>query len=315
MTVLRASDPPRAPLVRSTTTAAPVPAAIVPREHLDFKLGSDIPRHWFGGDPFKTRFFDAMSTLFPEGERFFITCVRDFRDQVTDPEQLQVIKDFTRQEAQHSMVHTAFNKRLAEQGIKVGKILENQRHFLFDVTRTRLSRRHTLALTAASEHLTAIMAQGWFERRDLFADADPRVRAMYVWHAVEEVEHKGVAYDVMQQLAHVGYVQRVVALLQVSINFPTFVFQIVNHMLKVDGFSGWQRAKLWAKGLWWLYGPGGMMIDIVRPYLSWYKPGFHPWESGMLPSYPIWADTLKRTGDVIAASDALQSPPPPTHQA
>ena len=303
MTALRASDTPQ-------DTAAPHAVTIVPREHLDFGLASgDIPRHWFGGDAFKTRFFDAMSTLFPEGERFFITCVRDFREQVTDGPMRQAIKDFTRQEAQHGMVHTAFNHRLAAQGIKVDRILDNQRRFLFDVARTRLSRSQTLALTAASEHLTAIMAQCWFERRDLFIDADPRVRAMYVWHAVEEVEHKGVAYDVMQQVAKVGYLGRVLALLQVSINFPLFVFQIMNHMFRVDGFSRWQRARLWARGLWWLYGPGGMMADVVRPYLAWFKPGFHPWDSGALRSYAVWAETLKRTGDVVAASDALTPPP------
>ncbi|CAH0356324.1 metal-dependent hydrolase [Aquabacterium sp. CECT 9606] len=301
MTVLRTTDAPDCP----APPAAAVP--IVPREHLDFGLDGDIPRHWFGGDPFKTRFFDAMSTLFPEGERFFIACVRDFRDQVTDPEHLQSIKDFTRQEAQHGMVHSAFNRRLADQGIKVDRILANQRRFLFDVTRQSLSRQQTLAITAASEHITAIMAQGWFERRDLFRGADPRVRAMYVWHAVEEIEHKGVAYDVMQQVAHVGYLGRVLALLQVSINFPLFIFQILGHMLKVDGFSRAQRLKLWAKGLWWLYGPGGMVSDIMRPYLAWYKPGFHPWDSGMPPSYKVWAEALQRTGNVIAASDALQS--------
>ena len=62
--------------------------AIVPREKLDFDLDGDIPKYWFGGDAFKTRFFDAMSTIFPEGERYFISCVRDFRDQVNDPQLL-----------------------------------------------------------------------------------------------------------------------------------------------------------------------------------------------------------------------------------
>ncbi|HIV69686.1 MAG TPA: metal-dependent hydrolase, partial [Candidatus Aquabacterium excrementipullorum] len=80
-------------------------AAIVPRENLDFGLDGDIPKYWMGGDPFKTRFFDAMSTLFPQGEKFFITSVREYRDKITDPKLLQEVKDFTRQEAQHSMVH------------------------------------------------------------------------------------------------------------------------------------------------------------------------------------------------------------------
>jgi len=87
-------------------------APIVPREHLDFGLDGDIPKYWMGNDPFKTRFFDAMSTLFPMGEKFFITSVREFRDQVTSPQLQQEVKDFTRQEAQHSLVHRQYNERL-----------------------------------------------------------------------------------------------------------------------------------------------------------------------------------------------------------
>ena len=72
---------------------------IVPREQLDFGLQGDIPRYWFGGDAFKTRFFDALSVIFPPGERFFMTCVRDFRDRVHDPKLLADIQGFNRQEA------------------------------------------------------------------------------------------------------------------------------------------------------------------------------------------------------------------------
>lgn len=69
---------------------------ITPRVDLDFGLDGDIPRYWFDGDVFKTRLFDAMSTLFPEGEKFFIQCVRDFRDRIEDPELLQQTRDFMR---------------------------------------------------------------------------------------------------------------------------------------------------------------------------------------------------------------------------
>jgi predicted metal-dependent hydrolase len=87
---------------------------IVPREKLDFDLEGDIPKYWFGGDAFKTRFFDAMSTIFPEGERYFISCVRDYRDQVSDPKLLAEIKDFMRQEGQHGIVHMTYNQRLKD---------------------------------------------------------------------------------------------------------------------------------------------------------------------------------------------------------
>lgn len=278
---------------------------ITVREGLDFGLDGDIPRHWFGGDPFKSRFFDAMSVLFPEGERFFIACVRDYKDEVRTPAHRQAMLDFARQEAQHTKVHNAFNRHLAAQGVKVDKILANQRHHLFEIARQRLSKPHTLAMTAAAEHLTALMAHGFFENREEFAVADPRVRAMYVWHAIEEVEHKGVAFDVMQQLAGVGYWLRAWALVAVSIQFPLFVFQILNHMLKVDGYTRAQRWGIWLKGLWWLYKPGGMMGPLLKPYLAWYKPGFHPWDSHAPHDFQTWLQAMAKHGDPVLASNAV----------
>ena len=185
------------------------PPPIVPREKLDFGLDGDIPKFWLDNDPFKTRFFDAMSTLFPVGEKFFITCVRDFKDRITDPKVLQDIKDFTRQEAQHSMLHTQYNNRLKEQGVAVDAILEGQEKRLFGIIRKVFSREFTLGITSASEHITAIMADCFVERPEIFANADERIRALYVWHAMEEMEHKGVAYDVMQDIAQVGYRTRI----------------------------------------------------------------------------------------------------------
>ena len=71
----------------------------VVRTQLDFKL-DEIPRYWFGGDPFMTRMFDALSLTFPDGERYFIQSVRLFRDQIQDPELQQRVADFIRQEAE-----------------------------------------------------------------------------------------------------------------------------------------------------------------------------------------------------------------------
>ncbi len=285
-------------------SAPPSAPALQLRQGLAFGLDQDIPRHWFGGDAFKSRFFDAMSTLFPEGERFFIACIRDF--QPADPEAQAASLAFARQEVEHSRVHQAFNARLAAQGVKVDKILRTQHHHLFDTARTHLSRAHTLALTAACEHLTALMAQGFTDRPAHFAQADPRVRAMYVWHAIEEVEHKAVAFDLMQQTARVGWALRCWALIEVSLQFPLFTFQIVNHMLKVDGYSRGQRLRLWARGLWWLYGPGGLMGPLLKPWLAWFKPGFHPLDSRLPACFDRWMVAFEQhQHDPVAASNAL----------
>ncbi len=280
---------------------------IVPREKLDFGLDGDIPKYWFGGDAFKTRFFDAMSTLFPEGERFFISCVRDFRDQVTDPVLMQEIKDFIRQEGQHGIVHTQFNDRLKAQGIDVDMLERIEKQLLFNIVRKYVPKKHTLATTAAAEHMTAIMAHSFFERKEVLESADPRMRAMYAWHAMEEIEHKAVAFDVMQKIAKVWYPRRVLAMMEVTLGFTIHALLITHYMLKVDGFSRWERTKMWATGLWWLYKPGGLFLSIFGHYIQYYKPGFHPWQTGQMHSYQLWLDTLNRTGDPILAGEALHA--------
>jgi predicted metal-dependent hydrolase len=283
------------------------PHTITPRSQLDFGLDGDIPTYWFAGDPFKTRFFDAMSVIFPEGERFFIACVRDFRDQVQDPQLQADIKDFIRQEAQHGLVHDQYNRRLKAQGIDVDRLEAITHHILFKLVRRHLPARQTLAETAAAEHLTAIMAHGFFERKSILDQADPRVRAMYAWHAMEEIEHKAVAFDVMQKVARVGYLRRAWAMLVVTLSFNLHVLLNTRYMLKVDGFTGWQRLKLWAKGLGWLYGPGGLYMGLARHYLGYFRPGFHPWQTGQMRSYSLWLDTLNRTGDPVLAGEALHA--------
>ena len=285
------------------TTTKP---AIVPRQDLDFGLDGDIPRYWFAGDPFKTRLFDAFSVLFPEGERFFINCVRDYRDRVTDPTQQQQVKDFIRQEGQHGMVHDAFNRRLAAQGIRVARI-ESTLHRLMEDERRYFPKRFTLACTAAAEHMTAVTTHGFSVNGQQFLDADRRVNAMYLWHGMEEIEHKAVAFDVLQQVAHGGYVLRVLAMLYISLTFPLTVFAIMAHMFRVDGFSLWQRLVLWSRGLRWMYGRNGLYAGVAGHYWAWYRPGFHPWKHGAMRTYDIWLTAFQRNGDPLAAADAVRA--------
>ena len=282
-------------------------ATIVPREQLDFGLDGDIPKYWMDNDPFKTRFFDAMSTLFPQGEKFFITSVREYRDQITDPQLQQEVKDFTRQEAQHSQVHRQYNERLKKQGIEIDAIeAQLQQRFFVDAPKVTTARQR-LGITAALEHLTSMMCTTFFERRELLDTSDARVRAMYAWHAIEEVEHKAVAFDVLTKVAKAGYWSRVMPMVTVTFGFPLTVAGIMNHMFKVDGFSAWQRTKLWTRGLWWFYKPGGLFIPTLGYYLAYYKPGFHPWKLPEMPSYGTWLATFQRTGDAIAAGNALHA--------
>lgn len=281
--------------------------AIVPRQDLDFGLDGDIPRFWFAGDPFKTRLFDAFSVLFPEGERFFIDCVRDYRERVADPVLQEQVKAFTRQEGQHGRIHDFFNQRLRRQGVEVGRI-EAILHRLFEWERSVFPKRLTLGFTAAAEHMTAVMAHGFSHNAELFLDADPRLNALYMWHGMEEIEHKAVAYDVLQQVAGGGYLTRLLAMLYITLVFPLTVFAIMGHMFRVDGFGLWRRLGLWLRGLRWMYGRNGLYSGVSGHYFAWYRPGFHPWKAGAMENYNTWLEAFQRSGDPLAAFEAVAAP-------
>lgn len=236
----------------------------------------EVPRFWFGGDPFRTRFFDAMSTFFPEGEKYFIESVRAYRDEITDPVLAREVADFTYQEAQHSLAHRRFNERLKAQGIAVDRYEHVMREWMGFETR-RLPRLWNIANTAAAEHLTATFARLWAQA-DLHRDADPRMRALYQWHATEEIEHQAVAFDVLEKVAGGGYLMRVLPLLYETAAFPLSVLVTVEDMLRADGFSRRERLRLWRDGLRWLLGREGVLRAVLPAYLAYYRPGFHPWQ-------------------------------------
>lgn len=277
---------------------------IVPRSDLDFDLDKDISKYWLAGDPFKTRVFDGVQMSFPDGERYFISSVRAFKHLIKDPELLQQVKDFTWQEGQHGKVHAEFNERLSEQGVPVKKMLDVVKGIL-DGRLERFSPEYNIAMTSALEHFTAMMAEMFFARKEVMEGADPRVRAMLAWHAVEEMEHKAVAFDVMKKVAKVGYFKRNAAMCHAIFVFNLHTFLCTWTILKHDGFSTKERIKMFAAGANWIYGPKGLYTRLIPGLLSYFKPGFHPWQTKTVHSYPVWLKTFNQTGSALEAGQAM----------
>jgi predicted metal-dependent hydrolase len=134
--------------------------------------------------------------VFPDGEDFFVRSVRHFRDQITDPELKRQVAGFIGQEAVHGREHRVFNDRLDELGYPTKRVERITKRGLAMRERA-LSAKSNLAATAALEHFTATLAElvlSSEETRDLFGHE--AVRDLFVWHALEESEHKAVAFDV-----------------------------------------------------------------------------------------------------------------------
>lgn len=276
------------------------------RKGLDFGLDSDdIPTYWLAGDPLRTRLMDAVQATFPDGERYFISAVRAFRERVDTPELRQAVQDFMLQEGQHGMVHTRYNQRLARQGVDIDRFTKPNKA-ICDARLRRYSAEYNIALTAAFEHFTAMMAELFFAEKHMLDGADDRVRAMFAWHAVEEMEHKSVAFDVMQNVAGVGYLRRTLAMTHASLSFTVFSMVFTWMMLGMDGLSQRQRLGLFLKNGAWLLSPRkGVVSRLLWMVLPYYRPGFHPDELGTVHNYTAWMQGFERHSDPVEASEHM----------
>lgn len=275
----------------------------VVRTQLDFKL-EEIPRFWFAGDPFRTRIFDALSLTFPDGERYFIECVRLFRDKIQDPELQARVADFIKQEAQHGIAHDKMNQLMKQQGMPVEQFTTMlKKIFRFEVSKR--SPQYNIAMTAAAEHLTALMAETFYNKKETLKDVHPYVRALLAWHSIEEMEHRDVAFDVMQQVGEVPEATRKFTLALTTILMFGFTMYRANVMLRCDGFSAGERLQLFRKGLPWFLGRKGILTAMKKQYLDWYKKDFHPSQHAVIHQYDVWVKTFEETKDPILAGQAF----------
>lgn len=237
-----------------------------------FTAPADMEKYWFGGNPLISAFFYAMSATFPDGERFFIDTVRHYQGQVSDPALQQRIRGFIGQEAHHGKAHEDFNGALEAQGFPMAKVAGRAKALL-DTARRRLSPQRQLAITVALEHVTATLAEHALRHPEVLNEMDPTFRDMLVWHAVEEIEHKAVAFDVFRQQVGNEFLRRRVLLLSLILFFYRVrVFQ--KQLLRADGRRASWREWWQAAGFFW--GRGGLMVESIPHFLKAFRRGFHP---------------------------------------
>jgi len=258
--------------------AHPTPAelSITPRDRR-FGRAAATPRLWHGGRVEATAIYNALSTTFPKGEAFFVESVRAFRDGAP-PKLAEEIKSFITQEAIHSREHDAFNKRAAEAGYDLGK-LEQRVEERLAITKDRPP-IVSLAATMALEHFTAILAHQLLADPRHLDGAEKETADLWRWHAVEEIEHKGVAYDTWLNATRYWprfkrWKLKARVMLLVTRNFLVDRTAGALELMRQDGVTG---VRAWRLLLTYLWVRPGMFRKIAGAWLSFFLPGFHPWK-------------------------------------
>jgi hypothetical protein len=281
--------------MQMTQTAAETqtsdPQRKVPTRRISFEASmQDLPRHFTqDGDLISGHVIAALSSVFPDGEDYFVRSVRHFRDQIIDPALKRQVAGFIGQESVHGREHRVLNDRLAELGYPT-KQFETFTRVGLRIRERIAPAKANLAATAALEHFTATLAELVLTSEEIrtLMGADA-VRDLFVWHALEESEHKAVAFDVYRA---VGGGER----LRVwTMNFFRFGFVIGTALSVVISLLG-DRAT---------YRPGTLRRSwrrvrrspIMDPALwaqlkDYNRPDFHPDDSDTTELVETWRAEL-----------------------
>lgn len=258
----------------STSKTAPQPRT--PR--LGF---AGVPKRWFAGSAAATQVANGVNLLFPAGERFFVRSVRHYLDQLDDPELVAQVRGFFGQEGRHAQAHERFFDTLREQGYDVDAILEPYEKLAYGRIERAAPPALRLSVTVALEHFTAILAEDALAGGDL-EGAHPIMRQLLEWHALEELEHKAVAFDVLRAV-NPSYALRMAGLALGSLVLAGFWVQATRALLAQDGLTlrdcGRELAELRKEAAKHGHGVNSQSIlnrVFVRGIREYLRPGFHP---------------------------------------
>ncbi len=257
-------------------TPTPGDLAITPRDRR-FKREEMRKKWWFNGDPVATAWHNSLSVAFPRGESFFIESLKVFRADAP-PKLESEIRAFTAQEGNHAREHAAFNRTANNSGYNLSGI-EKRLEFQVANARQRPAIAN-LAATMALEHFTAIMAHQQLKRPDRFVNVPGEIGELWLWHAAEEIEHKAVAYDTWLHATRdwsrwKRWKIKSLLMLIVSRNFLEYRLADIFDLLEQDGLTGFKwKFRVYA----FLFWRPGMIKSIFPAWLSFFRPGFHPWK-------------------------------------
>jgi uncharacterized protein len=239
-----------------------------PVRKLDLDVTTPSRRLWFGGDAFRTHWFNSLSQGLPLAERYASDSVKAAMNHVTDPDLIERSRDFIGQEATHSFIHRQSNAQLTAQGL----------HYWLDgYTAWRMSKAHWLswrsglALTVSWEHFTTILCEHTLKHSAIDTVADEPYRTLWMWHCAEELEHSVLSHD-LYVACRGSYLRLLLIYLYGSMLFVTdFLTQAIFNIYQDGQLLRWAT---WRDAGRYFFGRQGLFWFALPRWLAFLRPGF-----------------------------------------
>ncbi|OUL18577.1 hypothetical protein BV378_36550 [Nostoc sp. RF31YmG] len=239
---------------------------------INFEFPEQIERYWFGKSAFKTHLLNSLTILLPDIEQYLIHNIKNRIKQIGNPQLKQQAQAFIGQEAQHSQQHSKFWDNLHFFGYKFDAYLHFLQAILFKALESRLSISLNLSISAGIEHLTTLIAEYALES-DFMAEAEPNLKQLFEWHAVEEIEHKTVVYDVFQNRTK-NYLIRIVGLFISNILVLFFLIWGLVILLYQD--KKLLDRKVWQESIDFFFTKDKFFYRVLLNSIDYFRKGFHP---------------------------------------
>ncbi|GAA4322764.1 metal-dependent hydrolase [Actinomadura luteofluorescens] len=258
------------------------------RVAFDHPKGS-LRRHYVDGDLVMSHLVALLSATFPPGEDFFVRSVRHYRDRITDPDLAAQVRGFIGQEVVHGREHDHLNTTLRAMGYPTHRIsavvkrdLRLADRFLPPIVR--------LGFTAGLEHYTATAAECLLtDPRAQKLLGDTSVRSILLWHALEESEHKAVAFDVFR---HVGGTERTRVRTMRVISAGFLFLMVTGTFISLLGDPATYRPGRLRRSLVALRHSPFLKRDVIRRLRAYNEPGFHPDDFDSTDLLERWREEL-----------------------
>jgi predicted metal-dependent hydrolase len=228
---------------------------------------------------------NGFQLALPYLEPYFIDAVRSAERHVKDPRLLQDMSAFCAQEAEHSRRHRQYGKVLRKRYPRLAEF-ETQIQQSLVHSRRNDPLEWRIAYTAGYEALTAELGRWLMREREVwFHEADQQFAAMMTWHAAEEIEHRHVAFEVLQAV-NPSWSLRARALQKAVRKTLADLVPVVSYMLTVDGYGSRlsSRARRFLLRL-------TMGYEVSPALIRYLTPGYHPSQEKEPPGFAAWLVT------------------------
>jgi predicted metal-dependent hydrolase len=251
---------------------------------------AQLPKYFANGDMMMSHILAVLSSTFPEGEDFFVRSVKAVRDQITDPKLLADVDGFIGQEQMHGQEHRILNERLAEYGYPtrgIGAYVKG----LYWVRERIQTKTVNLAFTAALEHYTATLAELLLTTEEARQAVGSRgARDLLLWHALEEAEHKAVAFDVYKAVGG-GEFTRILVMWLTHLLFVGET-TIMGAISVLKDPNTWLHPAEFLKSLARLPKSPFLTMRAPKMLYRYHRVGFHPNDNDTSQLVAEWRERL-----------------------